>query len=68
MDTSNGMLADMDSIEAKLNEVIRVNVGIGTCKMDMEQESDVFKRTHLEMYVSIVNYLRIFFTNSIVLL
>lgn len=55
METSNGMLADMDSIEAKLNEVIRVNVGIGTCKMDMEQEPDAFKRTHLQMYVLFIS-------------
>lgn len=45
------MLADMDSIEDKLNEVIRMNVGMKTCNLSMEKTTDVVKKTHLEMYV-----------------
>lgn len=41
-----GMLSSMDTIEEKLNEVMTA-VGLG---------SDVIKRTHSEMYVSLYNY------------
>lgn len=49
MDTSNGVLTDMETLEEKLNEVMTA-VGLGSCKTDMHQ--DVIKRTHSEMYVS----------------
>lgn len=55
LETNNGMLADMDSIEDKLNEVIRMNVGMKTYNMSMEKTSDVIKETHLEMYVQYIN-------------
>lgn len=50
MDTSNGMLGGMSTIEEKLNEVMTA-VGLGSCKIDMQHESDIIKRTHSEMYV-----------------
>lgn len=50
METSNLMLGDMNTIEEKLNEVMTA-VGLGSCKIDMQLESDVIKRTHSEMYV-----------------
>lgn len=50
MDTSNGMLGGMETIEEKLNEVMTA-VGLGPCNIDTQQESDVIKRTHSEMYV-----------------
>jgi len=50
MNTSNLMLGDMNTIEEKLNEVMTA-VGLGSCKIDMQLESDVVKRTHSEMYV-----------------
>jgi hypothetical protein len=52
MDTSNGMLGGMETIEERLNEVMTA-VGLGTCNIDTQQESDVIKRTHSEMYVLI---------------
>ncbi|XP_025419378.1 RB1-inducible coiled-coil protein 1 isoform X2 [Sipha flava] len=48
MDTSNGMLGGMETIEERLNEVMTA-VGLGTCNIDTQQESDVIKRTHSEM-------------------
>lgn len=48
METSNLMLGDMNTIEEKLNEVMTA-VGLGSCKIDMQLESDVIKRTHSEM-------------------
>lgn len=39
-----------DTVEKKLNEVMTA-VGLGSCKIDMQQESDVIKRTYSEMYV-----------------
>lgn len=50
MNTTNAMFGDMGTIEEKLNEVMTA-VGLGSCKMNMQQESDVIKRTHSEMYV-----------------
>lgn len=44
------MLVNMETIEEKLNEVMTA-VGLGSCKNDLLQESDVSKRTHSEMYV-----------------
>lgn len=39
-----------DTVEKKLNEVMTA-VGLGSCKIDMQPESDVIKRTYSEMYV-----------------
>lgn len=50
METSNGVLVDMETIEEKLNEVMTA-VGLRPCPIDMQLESDVIKRTHSEMYV-----------------
>lgn len=49
-ETNNRMLVNMETIEEKLNEVMTA-VGLGSCKNDLLQESDVTKRTHSEMYV-----------------
>lgn len=50
METSNGMLGDIETIEEKLNEVMTA-VGLGPCQINIKQESDIIKRTHSEMYV-----------------
>lgn len=41
----------MDSIEEKLNEVIRTNVGFQSCQMEVQQKSIVIKTTNLERCV-----------------
>lgn len=48
MNINNEMI---DSIEEKLNEVIRTNVGFKSCGMEVQQKSDVIKTTHLERCV-----------------
>ncbi|VVC27128.1 Hypothetical protein CINCED_3A022427 [Cinara cedri] len=47
-ETNNRMLVNMETVEEKLNEVMTA-VGLGSCKNDLFQESDVTKRTHAEM-------------------
>jgi len=53
IDTSKGMLDNMEIIEEKLNEVMyAVGIkGLDLQKIDIHQESDVIKRTYSEMYV-----------------
>ncbi|XP_050438839.1 RB1-inducible coiled-coil protein 1 [Adelges cooleyi] len=48
METSNVMISNMDIIEEKLNEVMTA-VGLGSCQVEMQQETEVVKRTHSEM-------------------
>lgn len=48
MNTTNAMFGDMGTIEEKLNEVMTA-VGLGSCQINTQQESDVIKRTHSEM-------------------